>query len=89
VVVSNTRGCDEQRRDADGQLSADDHEPAGRRTVTAGQTAQSRDGDGTARSATWQRPGPINGDVASYTTPSTTSADNGAQFTVVVSNPRR
>src|SRR5207253_3499632 len=36
----------------------------------------------------WQRAGvPISGaTLASYTTPSTTSADNGAQFTVVVSN---
>src|SRR5207237_4239672 len=61
------------------------------RTVTAGQTASfSVTATGTAPlSYQWQRGGvPISGaTLASYTTPSTTSGDNGAQFTVVVSNP--
>src|SRR5436309_1944907 len=61
------------------------------RTVTAGQTASfSVTATGTAPlSYQWQRAGvPISGaTLASYTTPSTTSGDNGAQFTVVVSNP--
>src|SRR5439155_526527 len=61
------------------------------RTVTAGQTATfSVTATGTAPlSYQWQRGGvPISGaTLASYTTPSTTSGDNGAQFTVVVSNP--
>src|SRR5207249_148618 len=60
------------------------------RTVTAGQTASfSVTATGTAPlSYQWQRGGvPISGaTLASYTTPSTTSGDNGAQFTVVVSN---
>src|SRR5438552_8761545 len=60
------------------------------RTVTAGQTASfSVTATGTAPlSYQWQRVGvPICGATpASYTTPSTTSGDNGAQFTVVVSN---
>src|SRR5207247_3367192 len=60
------------------------------RTVTAGQTASfSVTATGTAPlSYQWQRAGaPISGaTLASYTTPPTTSGDNGAQFTVVVSN---
>src|SRR5207249_1885322 len=60
------------------------------RTVTAGQTATfSVTATGTAPlNYQWQRGGvPISGaTLASYTTPPTTSADNGAQFTVVVSN---
>src|SRR5207253_956006 len=60
------------------------------RTVTAGQTASfSVTATGTAPlSYQWQRAGvpPIWATLASYTTPSTTSGDNGAQFTVVVSN---
>src|SRR5207253_435276 len=60
------------------------------RTVTAGQTATfSVTATGTAPlSYQWQRAGaPISGaTLASYTTPPTTSGDNGAQFTVVVSN---
>src|SRR2546427_727031 len=59
-------------------------------TVTAGQTATfSVTATGTAPlSYQWQRAGaPISGaTLASYTTPPTTSGDNGAQFTVVVSN---
>src|SRR5205809_40206 len=59
-------------------------------TVTAGQTAAfSVTATGTAPlSYQWQRAGvPISGaTLASYTTPPTTSGDNGAQFTVVVSN---
>src|SRR5207249_7397835 len=59
-------------------------------TVTAGQTAAfSVTATGTAPlSYQWQRGGvPISGaTLASYTTPPTTSTDNGAQFTVVVSN---
>src|SRR5439155_304103 len=59
-------------------------------TVTAGQPATfSVTATGTAPlSYQWQRGGvPISGaTLASYTAPSTTSADNGAQFTVVVSN---
>src|SRR5439155_745187 len=61
------------------------------RTVTAGQTASfSVTATGTAPlSYQWQRGGaPISGaTLASYTTPSTTSGENWAQFTVVVSNP--
>src|SRR5207247_1787800 len=60
------------------------------RTVTAGQTASfSVTATGTAPLGyQWQRAGvPISGaTLASYTTPPTTSTDNGAQFTVVVSN---
>src|SRR5206468_4664858 len=60
------------------------------RTVTAGQTASfSVTATGTAPlSYQWQKAGvPISGaTLASYTTPPTTSADDGAQFTVVVSN---
>src|SRR3989454_7586587 len=60
------------------------------RTVTAGQTATfSVTATGTAPlSYQWQKAGvPISGATqASYITPPTTSADNGAQFTVVVSN---
>src|SRR5207247_4739547 len=60
------------------------------RTVTAGQTASfSVTATGTAPLGyQWQRAGaPISGaTLASYTTPPTTSADDGAQFTVVVSN---
>src|SRR5437667_75328 len=60
------------------------------RTVTAGQTASfSVTATGTAPlNYQWQRAGvPISGaTLASYTTPPTTSGDNGAQFTVVVSN---
>src|SRR5205809_4781134 len=59
-------------------------------TVTAGQTATfSVTATGTAPlSYQWQRAGvPISGaTLARYTTPPTTSGDNGAQFTVVVSN---
>src|SRR5439155_7971592 len=59
-------------------------------TVTAGQTASfSVTATGTAPlSYQWQRGGvPISGaTLASYTTPPTTSADDSAQFTVVVSN---
>src|SRR2546426_12115927 len=59
-------------------------------TVTAGQTATfSVTAIGTAPlSYQWQKAGvPISGaNLASYTTPPTTTADNGAQFTVVVSN---
>src|SRR5439155_813595 len=64
--------------------------PPASQTVTAGQPATfSVTATGTAPlSYQWQRGGvPISGaTLASYTTPSTTSADNGAQFTVVVSN---
>src|SRR5207245_7885085 len=60
------------------------------RTVTAGQAATfSVTATGTAPLGyQWQRDGaPISGATgASYTTPATTSADNGAQFRVVVSN---
>src|SRR5438034_1212665 len=60
------------------------------RTVTAGQTATfSVTATGTAPLGyQWQRAGvPISGaTLASYTTPPTTSGDNGAQFTVVVRN---
>src|SRR5207253_4668557 len=60
------------------------------RTVTEGATGTDS-GRATGRaplSYQWQRAGvPISGaTLASYTTPSTTSGDNGAQFTVVVSN---
>src|SRR6184192_3108333 len=60
-------------------------------SVTVGQTATfSVVGAGTAPlSYQWQKNGTaISGATsASYTTPATTSADNGAQFVVVVSNP--
>jgi hypothetical protein len=60
------------------------------RTVTAGQTATfSVTASGTAPlSYQWRKNGvAISGaTAASYTTPPTTSADSGAQFTVVVSN---
>ena len=60
------------------------------RTVTAGQTATfSVAATGTAPlSYQWRKNGTaISGaTAASYTTPATTSADSGAQFTVVVSN---
>jgi ASPM-SPD-2-Hydin domain-containing protein/immunoglobulin I-set domain protein/Ig-like domain-containing protein len=59
-------------------------------TVTAGQTATfSVSASGTAPlSYQWQKNGAaINGATSfSYTTPSETTSDNGAQFTVVVSN---
>ena len=59
-------------------------------TVIAGQTATfSVNATGTAPlSYQWQKGGtPISGATgASYTTPATTSADNGAQFAVVVGN---
>jgi hypothetical protein len=58
-------------------------------TVTAGQTATfTVAASGTAPlSYQWQKNGtPVGGNSASYTTPATTSGDNGAQFTVVVSN---
>ncbi len=59
-------------------------------TVTAGQTATfAVAATGTAPlSYQWQKnSGPISGATSStYTTPATTSSDNGAQFTVVVSN---
>ena len=59
-------------------------------TVTAGQAATfSVTASGTAPLGyQWQKNGaPISGATgASYTTPATTSADNGAQFRVVVSN---
>jgi hypothetical protein len=61
------------------------------RSVTAGQTATFSVGaTGTAPiSYRWRKNGAnISGaTAASYTTPATSSADNGAQFTVVVSNP--
>ena len=61
------------------------------RTVVAGQTATfSVTASGTAPlSYQWQKNGAnINGaTAASYTTPATTTADTGAQFTVVVTNP--
>jgi len=60
------------------------------RTVTAGQTAAfTVTAAGTAPlTYQWRRTGPrISGATSSsYTTPATTSSDNGAQFTVVVSN---
>src|SRR5205823_3346059 len=60
-------------------------------TVTVGQTAAfTVVATGTAPlSYQWQKSGTaISGATsASYTTPATTSADNGAQFVVVVSNP--
>jgi Domain of unknown function (DUF4091)/Immunoglobulin domain/Immunoglobulin I-set domain len=59
-------------------------------TVTAGQTASFRvAAAGTAPlSYEWQRNGVAIGGATSstYTTPATTSSDNGAQFTVAVSN---
>ncbi len=59
-------------------------------TITAGQTATFLvTASGTAPlSYQWQRNGtPISGAAsASYTTPATTTTDNGAQFTVAVSN---
>ena len=58
-------------------------------TVTAGQTATfAVTASGTAPlSYQWQKNGtPVGGNSASYTTPPTTTGDNGAQFTVVVSN---
>jgi hypothetical protein len=64
-------------------------QPAGQ-TVTAGQTATfSVTATGTAPLGyLWQKNGAaISGATsASYTTPATTASDNGAQFTVVVSN---
>jgi hypothetical protein len=60
------------------------------RTVTAGQTATfSVSGTGTAPlSYQWSKNGTAIGGAnsSSYTTPATTSSDNGAKFTVVVSN---
>lgn len=59
-------------------------------SVTAGQTAMfSVSATGTALSYQWQRNGTdIQGATgSSYTTPATTSADNGAMYRVVVSNP--
>src|SRR5258708_25120614 len=62
----------------------------GSQTVTAGQTASfSVAATGTAPlSFQWQKNGvAISGATSSsYTTPATTSSDNGAQFTVAVSN---
>src|SRR5205814_2105573 len=59
-------------------------------TVTAGQTAAfTVTATGTAPlSYQWQKNGTAIGaaTAASYTTPATTAADNGDQFTVVVSN---
>ncbi|HYL16388.1 MAG TPA: N,N-dimethylformamidase beta subunit family domain-containing protein [Terriglobales bacterium] len=61
-------------------------------TVTAGQTATfSVTASGTAPlSYQWEKNGTAisdsGGSSASYTTPATTTSDNGAQFTVVVSN---
>src|SRR2546427_11996758 len=58
-------------------------------TVTAGQTATfTVAATGTAPlSYQWQKNGlPIGANSPSYTTPTTTTNDNGAQFTVVVSN---
>ncbi len=58
-------------------------------TATAGQTATfTVTATGTAPlSYQWQKNGsPVGGNSASYTTPATTTEDNGAQFTVVVSN---
>src|SRR5439155_675191 len=59
-------------------------------TVTAGQTATfTVTATGTAPlSYQWQKNGTAIGaaTAASYTTPATPSPDNGAQFTVVVSN---
>src|SRR5205807_2501481 len=58
-------------------------------TVTAGQTATfTVAATGTAPlSYQWQKNGsPIGANSASYTTPATSTDDNGAQFTVVVSN---
>ena len=58
-------------------------------TVTAGQTATfTVTASGTAPlSYQWQKNGsPVGTNSASYTTPVTTADDNGAQFTVVVSN---
>jgi len=64
--------------------------PPGSRTVTVGQTASfsvSATGSGPL-SYQWQKNGAaISGATsASYTTPATTSADNGAKFAVVVKN---
>lgn len=61
----------------------------GNQTVTAGQTATFSVTAGTAPlSYQWQKNGTaINGATSStYTTPATTSSDDGAQFTVVVAN---
>src|SRR4029077_20156839 len=58
-------------------------------TVTAGQTATfTVAASGTAPlSYQWQKNGsPVGANSPSYTTPATTTGDNGAQFTVVVSN---
>src|SRR5207249_10679488 len=58
-------------------------------TVTAGQTATfTVTAPGTAPlSYQWQKNGsPVGTNSARYTTPATTTDDNGAQFTVVVSN---
>src|SRR6266705_1413999 len=65
-------------------------QPVGQ-SVTAGQTATfSVTSTGTTPlSYQWQKNGAIitGATSASYTTPATTTADNGAQFTVVVTNP--
>lgn len=61
-------------------------------TVTVGQTASfSVTATGTAAlSYQWNKNGAAIGGAtsANYTTPATTSADNGAQFSAVISNPR-
>src|SRR4029077_13100714 len=59
-------------------------------TVTAGQTASfTVAASGTAPlSYQWQKNGqPVGTNLPSYTTPATTTGDNAAQFTLVVSNP--
>ena len=94
VVVSNSAGnCHQQCRQLNCQsrpfAPAITAQPASQ-TITAGQTATfSVTASGTAPlSFQWRKNGTaISGaTAASYTTPATTASDNGAQFTVVVSN---
>jgi len=93
VVVSNTAGTvTSSAGDTDGEPrsgGADDHHPAGNQTVTTGQTATFTVlAAGTALGYQWQK-NSVNiagATLASYTTPTTTTADSGATFAVVVSN---
>jgi hypothetical protein len=89
VGVTSQQVSGEPSPVAEAQAPAVTSQPASQ-TVTAGQGATfSVVASGTAPlSYQWRRNGvPLSGATsASYTTPSTTTSDNGAQFTVVVSN---
>ena len=92
VVISNAAGsCYQQHGDFNRERPTCDHHAARQaRPIAAGQTATfSVTATGTAPlSYQWKKNGAtISGATAStYTTPRTTGSDNGAQFTVVVSN---